>query len=178
MLYVSEVNTDPVYESEYGNNELVIKPEKITSSSEDSACSINTSIHKIGDNCLDISHSGGQPIAKIVLLTLVHYSGTFDIQTGVNSTDKQALGLQWIDHVDDPEQEGADKAGEGNPTVLERHNVVNRDPLSSENTDIMDGNPRLWEAEQSEGQQITWVKGRLRGNIAFWQDVLKALPQC
>ena len=28
--------------------------------------------------------------------------------------------------------------------------------------------------EQPEGQQITCVKGRLRENITFWQDVQKA----
>ena len=169
VVCMSGVNIDPVLGSDCGNNELVIKPERATSNSEDGACSMNTAAHKIGDIELNVSHSGEKPIAK----DGVNNSGVFDIQTGVNSTDKQTLGLQWINPFDDPEQEGADDAGGGDPTVFEWHTLVNRDPLGSENSDI-DGNLRLWEVEQPEGQQITWVKGRLKGNIAFWQDVLKA----
>ena len=33
---------------------------------------------------------------------------------------------------------------------------------------------RHWEFEKSEGYQITCVKGRLKENISFWRDVLKA----
>ena len=33
---------------------------------------------------------------------------------------------------------------------------------------------RHWEVEQSEGYQITRIKGRLRENISFWRNVLKA----
>lgn len=33
----------------------------------------------------------------------------------------------------------------------------------------------LWKIERCEGHQITRVKGRLKKNIAFWQDVLRAL---
>ena len=33
---------------------------------------------------------------------------------------------------------------------------------------------RLWEIEQSDGHQISHVKGGLRENIAYWWDVLQA----
>ena len=94
---MSRVNIDPVLGSDCGSNELDIKPEKATSSSEDGACSMNTTTHKIGDIELNVSHSGEKPIAKHG----VNNSGVFDIQTGVNSTVKQTLGLQWINPVDD-----------------------------------------------------------------------------
>ena len=71
------------------------------------------------------------------------------------STDKQALGLQWVNLADDSEQVGADNACGEDPTIFEWDTLVNRDPLNSENTDIMDGNPRLWKVEQPKGQQIT-----------------------
>ena len=106
---MSGVNIDPVHGSDCGSNELVMKPESASSSSEDGAWSMNTATHKIGDIDLDVSHSGEKPIAKDGVIN----SGVFDFQTGVNSTDKQTLGLQWINPVDDSEQEGADNAGEG-----------------------------------------------------------------
>ena len=172
---MSGVNMDPVHGSECGNTELVAKPREVTPSREyveDSAYTIGTSNNIRGawqwPTC--VSPYSEQAIAK----DGVNDVGAFNIQTGVNSTDKQALGLQWVNPADDSEQEGADNAWGEDPTILEWHTLVNRDPLGSENIDILDGTPRLWEVEQLEGKQITWVKGRLRENIAIWQDVLKA----
>ena len=70
---MSGVNIDPVLGSDCGNNELVIKPERATSNSEDGACSMNTAAHKIGNIELNVSHSGEKPIAK----DSVNNSGVF-----------------------------------------------------------------------------------------------------
>ena len=84
VVCMSEVNIDPLHGSDYGSNELVIKPGKTTSSIEDGACSMKTAKQKIGDIGLDVSHSGEQPVAK----DGVNNCGVFDIQIDVNSTDK------------------------------------------------------------------------------------------
>ena len=42
VVCMSEVNIDPLHGSDYGSNELVIKPGKTTSSIEDGACSMKT----------------------------------------------------------------------------------------------------------------------------------------
>ena len=135
---------------EYGssawcNTELVAKPREVTPSREyveDSAYTIDTSNNIRGGNGLDVSHHSEQAIAK----DSVDDVGAFNIQTGVNNTDKQALGLQWVNPADDSEQEGADNAWGEDPTILEWHTLVNRDPLGSENIDILDDTPRLWKS--------------------------------
>ena len=103
------VNIDAVHGSDCGSNELVMKPEKASSSSEDGTCSMNTATHKIGDIDLDVSHSGEKPIAK----DGDNNSGVFDIQTGVNSTDKQTLGCNGLIQLMILSKKGLTIQGEG-----------------------------------------------------------------
>ena len=175
VVCMSGVHTAPVHGSECGNIKQVATPEKGAPDSEyvtTSICTMDTSNNKGGDIGQDLPHSCEQCIAE----EGVNNVSAFNVQNSVNSIDKKALGLQYINPVDDSEHERAGDAWEDDHTIYEWHTLIRRDPLGSENTDNLDGNPRLWEVEQPEGQQITRVKGRLRENIAFWRDV--PLPQC
>ena len=112
------LNSGPVHGSKCGNTELVVKRGEGTPIREyvdDKACTMDTLNNKKGGYGPGVSHIGEQLMAK----DGVNDCSVFDIQTGVNSTDKQALGLQWINPVDDSEQERADNAWGEDPPMFE-----------------------------------------------------------
>ena len=136
----------------------------VNNTPSESCVNIDVSSYKKGDNDMELSHNREQTSSED--------------SVDVDYTDKcdvvQVLGLEGLDAADHIDQEGANSVLGEDPPLVDCNTRINSDTSGDEITDILDGSPRLWEVEQQEEHQITWVKGRLRENLMFWQDTLKA----